>query len=400
MTTATTVDEREAILDAVREYAETELTPYASERDEQHIFPRESLHRGGDLGLGGIYVGEEFGGTALSRADTVAIFEELAKGDPAVAAFISIHNMVAWMIDTYGDEAQRGAWLPQLTSMSEFGSYCLTEPGVGSDAAALATRAVRVGAEYEITGVKQFISGAGESGVYIVMARTGDADSGASGISAFLVPADAPGLSFGALEMKMGWHAQPTRQVILDGVRVPASAMLGDEGRGFAIAMSALNGGRLNIAACSLGGAQWVLDRAVQYVHERVAFGEPLAEKQSILFQIADMRTELQAARLMVRDGADAVDQDAPDATMRCAMAKRFATDAGFDIANRALQLHGGYGYLQDYGIERVVRDLRVHQILEGTNEIMRLIVGREMLRPAGSATLQRSGEDRMRRAS
>ncbi|MGO2684168.1 MAG: acyl-CoA dehydrogenase family protein, partial [Microbacterium sp.] len=374
MTTATTVDEREAILDAVREYAETELTPYASERDEQHIFPRESLHRGGDLGLGGIYVGEEFGGTALSRADTVAIFEELAKGDPAVAAFISIHNMVAWMIDTYGDEAQRGAWLPQLTSMSEFGSYCLTEPGVGSDAAALATRAVRVGDEYEITGVKQFISGAGESGVYIVMARTGDADSGASGISAFLVPADAPGLSFGALEMKMGWHAQPTRQVILDGVRVPASAMLGDEGRGFAIAMSALNGGRLNIAACSLGGAQWALDRAVQYVHERVAFGEPLAEKQSILFQIADMRTELQAARLMVRDGADAVDQDAPDATMRCAMAKRFATDAGFDIANRALQLHGGYGYLQDYGIERVVRDLRVHQILEGTNEIMRLI--------------------------
>ncbi|MGO2932571.1 acyl-CoA dehydrogenase family protein [Microbacterium sp.] len=400
MTTATTVDEREAILDAVREYAETELTPYASERDEQHIFPRESLHRGGDLGLGGIYVGEEFGGTALSRADTVAIFEELAKGDPAVAAFISIHNMVAWMIDTYGDEAQRGAWLPQLTSMSEFGSYCLTEPGVGSDAAALATRAVRVGDEYEITGVKQFISGAGESGVYIVMARTGDADSGASGISAFLVPADAPGLSFGALEKKMGWHAQPTRQVILDGVRVPASAMLGDEGRGFAIAMSALNGGRLNIAACSLGGAQRALDRAVQYVHERVAFGEPLAEKQSILFQIADMRTELQAARLMVRDGADAVDQVAPDATMRCAMAKRFATDAGFDIANRALQLHGGYGYLQDYGIERVVRDLRVHQILEGTNEIMRLIVGREMLRPAGSATLQRSGEDRMRSAS
>ncbi|MGO2050014.1 MAG: acyl-CoA dehydrogenase family protein, partial [Microbacterium sp.] len=253
---------------------------------------------------------------------------------------------------------------------------------------------------YEITGVKQFISGAGESGVYIVMARTGDADSGASGISAFLVPADTPGLSFGALEKKMGWHAQPTRQVILDGVRVPASAMLGDEGRGFAIAMSALNGGRLNIAACSLGGAQWALDRAVQYVHERVAFGEPLAEKQSILFQIADMRTELQAARLMVRDSADAVDQDAPDATIRCAMAKRFATDAGFDIANRALQLHGGYGYLQDYGIERVVRDLRVHQILEGTNEIMRLIVGREMLRPAGSATLQRSGEDRMKRAS
>ncbi|WP_194420690.1 acyl-CoA dehydrogenase family protein [Microbacterium abyssi] len=391
MTTVTTVDEREAILGAVREYAETELAPYASERDEKHIFPRDALQRGGDLGLGGIYVGEEFGGTGLSRTDTVAIFEELAKGDPAVAAFISIHNMVVWMIDSYGDETQRGEWLPQLTAMSEFGSYCLTEPGAGSDAAALATRAVRDGDEYEISGVKQFISGAGESGVYIVMARTGDAGSGASGISAFLVPAAAPGLSFGALEKKMGWHAQPTRQVILDGVRVPASAMLGDEGRGFAIAMSALNGGRLNIAACSLGGAQWALDRAVQYVHERIAFGEPLAEKQSILFQIADMRTDLQAARLMVRDGAQAVDEHAPDATMRCAMAKRFATDAGFDVANRALQLHGGYGYLQDYGIERVVRDLRVHQILEGTNEIMRLIVGREMLRPSGSATMRRA---------
>lgn len=402
----TTTEEREAILGAVREYAETELAPFASERDEQHLFPREALHRAGDLGLGGIYVGEEFGGTGLSRTDTVAIFEELAKGDPAVAAYISIHNMVAWMIDSYGDDAQRGQWLPRLTAMSEFGSYCLTEPGVGSDAAALATRAVRDGDEYEISGVKQFISGAGESGVYIVMARTGrpstgsGTGSGAGGISAFLVPADAPGLSFGALEKKMGWHAQPTRQVILDGVRVPASAMLGDEGRGFAIAMSALNGGRLNIAACSLGGAQWALDRAVQYVHERVAFGEPLAEKQSILFQIADMRTELQAARLMVRDGAQAVDEQAPDATMRCAMAKRFATDAGFEVANRALQVHGGYGYLQDYGIEKVVRDLRVHQILEGTNEIMRLIVGREMLRPAGSASLQRSGEDRMRRAS
>ena len=400
MTTVTTIDEREAILDAVREYAETELAPYAAERDEQHLFPRDSLHRAGDLGLGGIYVGEEFGGTGLSRSDTVAIFEELAKGDPTIAAYISIHNMVAWMIDSYGDEAQRGEWLPRLTAMEEFGSYCLTEPGAGSDAAALATRAVRDGDDYELTGVKQFISGAGDAGVYIVMARTGDDGSGASGISAFLVPADADGLSFGALEKKMGWHAQPTRQVILDGVRVPASAMLGAEGRGFGIAMSALNGGRLNIAACSLGGAQWALDRAIQYVHERVAFGEPLSEKQSILFQIADMRTELQAARLMVRDGAQAVDEHAPDATMRCAMAKRFATDAGFDVANRALQLHGGYGYLQDYGIEKVVRDLRVHQILEGTNEIMRLIVGREMLRPAGSASMRSAANEHVRRAS
>lgn len=388
MTTITvTAEERDAILEAVREFADTELAPFALERDEKHLFPRETLHRAGELGLGGIYVREDVGGTALSRADTVAIFEELAKGDPAVAAYISIHNMVAWMIDTYGDDEQRTRWVPALTSMEQFGGYCLTEPGVGSDAANLSASAIRDGDDYVLTGVKQFISGAGEAGVYVVMARTGV--PGASGISAFLVPADVEGLSFGAPEKKMGWHAQPTRQVIFDGVRVPASARLGAEGRGFAIAMSALNGGRLNIAACSLGGAQWALEKAVQYVHERVAFGEPLAEKQSILFQVADMRTELQAARLMVRDGAQAVDDGAPDATMRCAMAKRFATDAGFEVANRALQLHGGYGYLQDYGIEKVVRDLRVHQILEGTNEIMRLIVGREMLRPSGSASMR-----------
>lgn len=397
-TVTTTAEEREAIIGAVREFAETELAPYAAERDEKHLFPRESLNRAGELGLGGIYVDEEFGGSGLSRLDTVAIFEELAKGDPAVAAYISIHNMVVWMIDTYGDDTQRGEWLPKLTAMSEFGGYCLTEPGAGSDAANIATSAVRDGDHFVLTGVKQFISGAGEAAVYVVMARTGE--PGARGISAFLVPGDSEALSFGAPEKKMGWHAQPTRQVILDGVRVAASAMLGDEGRGFAIAMSALNGGRLNIAACSLGGAQWALDKAVQYVHERMAFGEPLAEKQSILFAIADMRTDLHAARLMVRDGAQAVDEHAPDATMRCAMAKRFATDAGFDVANRALQLHGGYGYLQDYGIEKVVRDLRVHQILEGTNEIMRLIVGREMLRPAGSASVQRSGGDQTRSAS
>lgn len=387
VTTPLTADERDAILEAVRDFTETELAPHALERDEQHLFPRASLGRGGELGLGGIYVREQSGGSGLSRTDTVAIFEELAQGDPAVAAYISIHNMVAWMIDTYGTDAQIARWMPDLTAMAEFGGYCLTEPGAGSDAANITTSAVRDGDDYVLTGVKQFISGAGEAAVYVVMARTGG--PGASGISAFLVPGDAEGLGFGALERKMGWHAQPTRQVIFDGVRVPASALLGEEGRGFAIAMSALNGGRLNIAACSLGGAQWVLDRAVQYVHERVAFGEPLAEKQSILFQIADMRTELQAARLMVRDGAAAVDAKAPDATMRCAMAKRFATDAGFDVANRALQLHGGYGYLQDYGIEKVVRDLRVHQILEGTNEIMRLIVGREMLRPSGSASMR-----------
>lgn len=392
-----TSEERAAILGAVREFAETELAPFAAERDEKHLFPRDTLVRAGELGLGGIYVREESGGTGLERVDTVAIFEELAKGDPTIAAYISIHNMVAWMIDTYGTEAQLARWMPELTTMEGLGSYCLTEPGAGSDAAALATSATRDGDDYVLTGVKQFISGAGEAAVYIVMARTGAA--GARGISAFLVPGDAAGLSFGAPEKKMGWHAQPTRQVILDGVRVPATSMLGSEGQGFAIAMSALNGGRLNIAACSIGGAQWALNRAVQYVHEREAFGEPLAEKQSILFAVADMRTDLQAARLMVRDGAQAVDEKAPDATMRCAMAKRFATDAGFDVANRALQLHGGYGYLQDYGIEKVVRDLRVHQILEGTNEIMRLIVGREMLRPSGSQTQQRGG-DQMRSAS
>jgi len=398
MTTTITVEERTAILEAVREFAETELAPFAAERDEKHLFPRDALRAAGELGLGGIYVREESGGTGLSRVDTVAIFEELAKGDPTIAAYISIHNMVVWMIDSYGDDAQRSRWLPEIIPMEGVGSYCLTEPGAGSDAAAIATSATRDGDDYVLTGVKQFISGAGEAAVYIVMARTGG--RGSRGISAFLVPGDAEGLSFGPLEKKMGWHAQPTRQVILDGVRVPATSMLGTEGQGFEIAMSALNGGRLNIAACSLGGAQWALDRAVQYVHEREAFGEPLAEKQSILFTIADMRTDLQAARLMVRDGAEAVDEKAPDAAMRCAMAKRFATDAGFDVANRALQLHGGYGYLQDYGIEKVVRDLRVHQILEGTNEIMRLIVGREMLRPAGSASMRSVAKEPVRSAS
>ena len=371
-------DERAAVIEAVREFAAAELAPHALEWDEKKHFPRETLHRAGELGLGGIYVREDVGGTGLSRADAVAIFEELAAGDPAIASYVTIHNMVAWMIDTYGTDAQRQEWLPLLTSMQGFGSYCLTEPGAGSDAAAITTTAIRDGDEFVLTGVKQFISGAGEASVYIVMARTGD--PGARGITAFLVPAETAGLSFGANEKKMGWNAQPTRQVILDEVRVPATSMLGDEGRGFKIAMSALDGGRINIAACSLGGAQWALDRAVRYVHERFTFGEPLAEKQSVVFTLADMATELRAARALVRDAAAAVDADAPDKSMQCAMAKRFATDAGFRVANEALQLHGGYGYLHDYGIEKVVRDLRVHQILEGTNEIMRVIIGRELL--------------------
>jgi len=377
--TALSADERAAILEAVRDFAQSELAPHALEWDAQHHFPRDTIHRAGALGLGGIYVSEDVGGTGLSRSDAVLIFEELAKADPAIAAYISIHNMVAWMIDTYGDDAQRSEWLPVLASMEGFGSYCLTEPGAGSDAAAITTSAIRDGDEYVLTGVKQFISGGGEAAVYVVMARTG-AEDGARGISAFLVPDGTPGLSFGANEHKMGWNAQPTRQVIFDEVRVPAANMLGAEGQGFKIAMSALDGGRINIAACSLGGAQWALDRAVAYVHERFTFGEPLAEKQSVVFTLADMATELRAARALVRDAAAALDAKAPDAGMQCAMAKRYATDAGFTVANQALQLHGGYGYLHDYGIEKVVRDLRVHQILEGTNEIMRVIIGRGLL--------------------
>lgn len=372
-------DERAAIIEAVRDFAQSELAPHALEWDRASHFPRETLGLGGELGLGGIYVREDVGGSGLSRSDAAAIFEELAKGDPAIAAYISIHNMVAWMIDSYGTEAQRQEWLPLLASMQGFGSYCLTEPGAGSDAAAIATSAIRSGDEYVLTGVKQFISGGGEASVYIVMART-DADAGARGITAFLVPAETAGLSFGQLEHKMGWNAQPTRQVILDEVRVPVANILGGEGQGFKIAMSALDGGRINIAACSLGGAQWALDRAVTYVHERFTFGEPLAEKQAVVFALADMATELRAARALVRDAAAALDAKAPDASMQCAMAKRFATDAGFTVANQALQLHGGYGYLHEYGIEKVVRDLRVHQILEGTNEIMRVIIGRQLL--------------------
>ncbi|WP_454140985.1 acyl-CoA dehydrogenase family protein [Microbacterium lacticum] len=375
---ALTDEERVAIIDAVREFAQSRLAPNALDWDRRKHFPRDVLAEAGELGLGGIYVRDDVGGTGLRRTDAAAIFEQLAVGDPAIAAYISIHNMVAWMIDTNATEAQRQEWLPRLVTMRDLGAYCLTEPGAGSDAAAITTSAIADGDDYVLTGVKQFISGAGEASVYVVMARTGE--PGAKGITAFLVPADAPGLSFGPNEQKMGWNAQPTRQVILDEVRVPAAAILGELGGGFRIAMKGLNGGRVNIAACSLGGAQWALDRAVRYVHERFTFGEALAERQSVVFTLADMATELQAARALVRDAARAIDEGAPDAAAQCAMAKRFATDAGFDVANRALQLHGGYGYLHEYGIEKVVRDLRVHQILEGTNEIMRVIIGRAVV--------------------
>lgn len=368
-------DDEKAIRETARGFADEFLAPNALEWDEQKHFPIDVLRKAGPLGLGGIYVREDVGGSGLRRLDAVRIFEQLATGCPAIAAYISIHNMATWMIDSYGDAAQRDRWLPRLTSMELLASYALTEPGVGSDAAALSTKAVRDGDDYIFNGAKQFISGAGATDVYVVMARTG-AD-GARGISAFIVPADTPGVSFGANEKKMGWNAQPTRQVIFEDARVPAANLLGAEGDGFRIAMNGLNGGRLNIAACSVGGAQAALDKTVPYLAERHAFGKPLLKNDALRFQLADMRTELEAARTLLWRAAAALDADAPDKVELCAMAKRFATDAGFEVANKALQLHGGYGYLAEYGVEKIVRDLRVHQILEGTNEIMRVVVAR-----------------------
>ena len=371
-------EEQRAIVEVVHDFATSALAPNAIEWDQTKHFPVDVLREAGQLGLGGIYAREDVGGAGLSRSDAVLIFEELAKGDTTIAAYISIHNMVVWMIDTFGNDEQRHRWVPNLASMDELGSYCLTEPDAGSDAAALQTSAVRDGDEYVINGVKQFISGAGTSSLYVVIARTGG--PGPKGISAIVVPAGTPGLSFGAHERKMGWNAQPTGPVIFEDVRVPVSNLLGEEGIGFTIAMKGLNGGRINMGACSLGGAQWALDQSVRYLKERKAFGKLLVEQQALLFMLADMETELQAARALLRHAAWALDTGAPNAVSLCAMAKRFATDAGFTAANTALQLHGGYGYLADYGIEKVVRDLRVHQILEGTNEIMRLIVGRTLV--------------------
>lgn len=369
--------DQQSMVDAVRDFAANELAPHAAEWDETAHFPIDVLREAGGMGLGAICVDERFGGSGLSRSDSVRLFEQLAEGDTTIAAYISIHNMVVGMIDRHGDDRQRAEWVPALATMEVLGSYCLTEPGMGSDAAALRTRAERVGDQYVLNGVKQFISGAGAAGLYVVMART--AETGSHGISAIVVPDGTPGLSFGPLEKKMGWHAQPTRQVIFDNVHVPVSNRLGAEGDGFGIAMTALDGGRLNIGACSLGGGQAALDKAVDYLRSREAFGAPLIENQALVFQLADMDTELETARTLLWRAADAVDRGAPDRVRLCAMAKRVATDAGFSVANAALQLHGGYGYLADYGIERIVRDLRVHQILEGTNEIMRLIVGREL---------------------
>src|SRR5690242_13282604 len=375
-------DDERVIAETAAAFAEKRLAPNALEWDKTHHFPVDELREAAELGMAAIYCGEDAGGSGLRRIDAVRIFEQLAAADPTVAAFLSIHNMCAWMVDTYGTHEQRKSWVPKLASMDAIASYCLTEPGAGSDAGALRTRAVRcsdsAGDFYVLDGVKQFISGAGASDVYIVMARTGG--EGPRGISAFIVEKDTPGLSFGSAEEKMGWHAQPTAQVILEGVRVPAGAMLGGadgEGTGFGVAMNGLNGGRLNIAACSLGGAQAAFDKAGAYVRERQAFGAALLDEPTIRFTLADMATGLETSRMMLWRAANALDADDPDKVELCAMAKRYVTDTCFEVADKALQLHGGYGYLREYGLEKIVRDLRVHRILEGTNEIMRVVIGR-----------------------
>jgi hypothetical protein len=369
--------EQTAIVEMAETFAAEELAPFALEWDQNKHFPVDTLRKAGVLGMGGICVRADVGGSELGRLDSALIFEALAGGCPTIASYISIHNMCTSMIDRYGTEQQRRQWLPDLTAMGKLASYCLTEPGAGSDAGALKTRAVRDGDDYVLSGQKQFISGAGTSDIYIVMARTGEA--GPKGITALLVPAGTPGLAFGANEKKMGWNAQPTRAVTFDNMRIPAANRLGQEGDGFRIAMSALDGGRLNIAASSLGGAKAAFNKAVAYMQDRRAFGQPLADFQALQFRLADMATDLEVSRTFLMRAATALDNQSPDATRLCAMAKRFVTDRCFEVANNALQLFGGYGYLSEYGIEKIVRDLRVHQILEGTNEIMRVVIARSI---------------------
>ena len=367
-----------AIQDMTRRFTAEEITPHAARWDEEHTFPRDVLRATGELGLGGIYVSEAGGGVGLGRLEAALVFEAMAYGCPTTAAFLSIHNMAAWMLDSYGSPELKAQHLSGLLAMDKLGSYCLTEPGSGSDAAALATTARLDGDHYVLNGTKQFISGGGVNDLYLIMVRTGEA--GPRGISCVLVEKDTPGLSFGAPERKLGWNASPTAQVILDNVRVPVGNRLGAEGEGFRIAMAGLDGGRLNIGACSLGGAQRCLDEAIAYVKERRQFGRALAEFQNTQFGLADMATELEAARALLYLAATKVTAGAPDKTRFSAMAKRFATDTGSAVVDRALQMFGGYGYLRDYPIERFWRDLRVHRILEGTNEVMRLIVGRDLL--------------------
>lgn len=371
-------EEQGAIAEMARGFAEAELAPHAVEWDQTKYFPVDTLRRAAALGMGGIYVRDDIGGSGLGRLDATLIVEALAGGCPSIAAYISIHNMAAAMIDRFGTAAQRQRWLPELVSMTTLASYALTEPGSGSDAAALSTRAVRDGDDYVLNGTKQFISGAGTSGVHVVMVRTGG--EGPKGISALIVAGDTPGLSTGANEKKMGWNAQPTRAVTFQNCRVPVANRLGEEGEGFRIAMSGLDGGRLNIAAASLGGAQSAFDRTVAYMAERHAFGQALSGFQALQFRLADMASDLEIARTFLWRAASALDAGSPEASKLCAMAKRFVTDRCFDVANQALQMHGGYGYLAEYGIEKIVRDLRVHQILEGTNEIMAVIIARSII--------------------
>ncbi|MDY1007511.1 MULTISPECIES: acyl-CoA dehydrogenase family protein [Sphingomonas] len=372
-------DDQREIQELARRFTADRITPHAAEWDEKHIFPRDTIKAAAELGFAAIYVSEESGGIALGRLEAALIMEAMSYGCPSTSAFISIHNMAAWMIDRFGSAAVKDKYLPDLVTMDRLASYCLTEPGSGSDAAALKTRAVRDGDDWIVTGSKQFISGAGENEVYVTMVRTGE--DGPKGISCLVIEKDMPGVSFGANEKKLGWHSQPTRQVIFDGVRVPAANMVGGEGEGFRIAMMGLDGGRLNIGACSLGGAQRCLDEAIAYTRDRKQFGKPIADFQNTQFMLADMATELEAARALLYIAAAKVTANAPDKTKFAAMAKRLATDTGSSVVDRALQLHGGYGYLQDYPIERFWRDLRVHSILEGTNQVMRMIVGRELTR-------------------
>jgi alkylation response protein AidB-like acyl-CoA dehydrogenase len=372
-------DEQRQIQEMARQFTADAITPHAAEWDEKHIFPRDTIRQAAELGFGSIYVSEESGGIGLGRLEAALIMEAMAYGCPSTSAFISIHNMASWMIDRFGSAAVKEKYLPSLITMERMGSYCLTEPGSGSDAAALKSKAVKDGDFYIVSGSKAFISGGGENEVYVTMVRTGA--EGPKGISCLVIEKDMQGVSFGAQEKKLGWHSQPTAQVNFDEVRVPAENLVGGEGEGFRIAMMGLDGGRLNIGACSLGGAQRCLDESISYTKERKQFGQPIADFQATQFTLADMETELQAARTLLYAAAVKVTENAPDKTRFAAMAKRLATDTGSSVVDRALQLHGGYGYLQDYPIERFWRDLRVHSILEGTNQIMRVIVARDMLR-------------------
>ena len=382
-------EEQRAFAQSARDFALAELAPHAAHWDAEGIFPKETIASSGELGFCGLYAPESIGGLALPRLDATLVFEEMAAVDPSTTAFITIHNMATWMLGSWGSASVREQWGEALTSGEKLASYCLTEPGAGSDAASLKTRALRDGDDYLITGSKAFISGAGSTDVLVVMARTGEPGSGAAGISAFAVPADAPGISYGKKEEKMGWNSQPTRTISFDQVRVPAASLLGQEGEGFRIAMKGLDGGRINIATCSIGAAQGALSAAQRYMQDRRQFGRPLADFQALQFKLADMATELVAARQMVRLAASKLDAGHADASVYCAMAKRFATDIGFEVCNQALQIHGGYGYIREYPLERLLRDARVHQILEGTNEIMRVIVARRMLQDNATETIR-----------